>query len=231
MMDFYGNHFSKKQCESLAQRHIDKQLLAQEHELFQTKWFDYRGLHPTKATYLYAHLFKERYQRMYAKTNDVETAEFKQGFATEDFMLSSKQAITTGLWMGRQHADRLGIPYDKFIWYGMEARFEKLWTRIPNPCQMYSADLLETIQQRWELDVSEGLYHSIWEENPDTAIGRQYQHWCCKAIAVSKANKVSILANKIYLKKSIFEKIAQDYFSQQQLDDAKSFYHRYLAPS
>ena len=52
--DYFGSDLSVEDYERLRINHIQHSLALHEPALFDTKWFDYRFLHPTQATYLFA---------------------------------------------------------------------------------------------------------------------------------------------------------------------------------
>lgn len=67
---YYGEELSDSMCELLAHERIALSLLKREEKLSKTRWFDYRHLHPTKATYLYAWHFVNEVRKLYCRTRD-----------------------------------------------------------------------------------------------------------------------------------------------------------------
>jgi hypothetical protein len=67
---FYGKDLSVDVCDTLAISKISSKLLLNELDLFETKWIDYRHLHPTIATYLYAEHYVAGYRRAFSRYFD-----------------------------------------------------------------------------------------------------------------------------------------------------------------
>lgn len=72
---FPGDNLTPDQYDLLALQAIKEKYLNEEPELFDTKWFDYRHLHPTAATYLYAQHYILEYRKIYRKIKDVDRSE------------------------------------------------------------------------------------------------------------------------------------------------------------
>lgn len=175
---FYGYALDRAECEMKAIQYVDKKNYAfVEAGLFNTKWFDYRFMHPTLATYLFTHYYLEAYRSQIAARMDVGRAQFAQPIKNlrgEIFKADKREY--TALWKARQAADELGIPYDFYCYTLMRETGESLWTRIPRPQQMYSPNLKVKVTERW-VEESEAriiLAKDIYYQAP-AYCGAEYQ--------------------------------------------------------
>lgn len=101
----------------------------------QTKWFDYRRMHPTKSTYYLAHQYSKAYGNAIRVMKDGETGKYIKGYKGLDFM-STKEKLS--FWRLRQAIDKLGIRYDFYLRFVMNDCIEKGWKQPPRPCHMAS---------------------------------------------------------------------------------------------
>lgn len=144
---FYGHELTFLDAELLMLRHVPDSLIKKEAELMRVKWFDYRRLHPTKATYLLAHTYNKAYQNCMTVMRDRSGA-FMRGFKGMDFF-DSKEKLS--FWRLRQLIDSLGIRYDFFLRHAMNEHISAGWIRPPRPSQVGSnPDFVTNIMMAWE---------------------------------------------------------------------------------
>jgi hypothetical protein len=151
-----------------------------ENGLYRKKWFDYRLLHPTQATYQFAHDYKIVYRDYYRSNIDALVGEFVSVFNREDVFdieigsdeefrkkwkrdrrpaellkeqknLDKRKTMMAGLWQVRQVADMMGMPYPIFIRESMGETL-RCWRSkyIPKPSHLVRPFVLEKVQARWE---------------------------------------------------------------------------------
>ncbi|GAA0353159.1 hypothetical protein L9H26_19195 [Morganella psychrotolerans] len=115
-----------------------------EAELFHSKWFDYRHLHPMDATILFAEAYKKEYAAIMGShgREDYRKAPFKTGLKRVPFIRLSKTNITS-LWKARQKADELGVEYGYFISSILSIAAKREWRELPRPQHLWQDDLLE----------------------------------------------------------------------------------------
>lgn len=174
--DFKGSKLSDTECDELALNRVSLSLLKKESTLSTTAWYDYRMMHPTLRTYLFAHYYEEAYRFMLRLHVDYKQAEgdSPRSFLPKNDPLGKsasarKREIKSGVaqsfrnctmvWKARQKADELGIPYEMFCMSGMKAAIGRIWQRTPNPSQLYSEKILEEIINRW-LEVATQKMHT-----------------------------------------------------------------------
>jgi hypothetical protein len=144
---FYGHDLGLLHAELLAIQHIPAALLKKEAALYRTKWFDYRRMHPTKATYLLAQCYNRAYQDCMSVMRD-RSGKFMRGFKGMDFMESRERL---SFWRLRQLIDSLGIRYDFFLRHAMNWHIEAGWLQPPRPSHLGSnQDMITDVMMAWE---------------------------------------------------------------------------------
>lgn len=126
----------------LAQRRMDEndqakhcihsKYLLIEPELQETKWFAYRFMSPFQATRAFALAYDKHYKRAFArhfdrsvKVRPVNWAEF-----------GTPCQLMTQLWVARQNADRLCMPYDDYLEFFDEFTMRRPRKQLPRPNQI-----------------------------------------------------------------------------------------------
>jgi len=146
---FYGSALDPQSCEVLAIAKIDRKLLAGETRLYKYKWFDYRPLHPTLATYLLAHHYNRAYGDMMGQCFD-HGKRFMVAFKGKDVMACRE---VKSFWKLRQRIDELGIRYEFFMREAMNWCTDNGWKQPPRPAHLASMDdMIIEITNRWEME-------------------------------------------------------------------------------
>lgn len=114
--NFFGGNLGFLNYEILTIQHISYKEARIESGLMATKWFDYRRLHPMQATYYFVKCYNDAYRDFYRKAINADAAPFVRGIKDHDF-LNAKEKMT--FWRLRQNCDRVGLPYDFFLRFGM----------------------------------------------------------------------------------------------------------------
>ena len=145
---FYGHDLEFLRAEQLAIQHIPASILKNEAALMKVKWFDYRRMHPTKSTYLFAHQYSKAYSNAICVMKDGESGKYMKGFKGMDFMASREKL---SFWRLRQHIDSLGIRYDFFLRHAMNHCISNGWLQPPRPSHIKSDDELNVaVLLAWE---------------------------------------------------------------------------------
>lgn len=146
---FFGAALDLQSCDVLAIAKIDRKLLAADTRLYKYKWFDYRPMHPTLATYLLAHHFNRAYGDMMGQCYDV-SKRFMVSFKGKDVMACRE---VKSFWKLRQRIDELGIRYDFFCREAMNWCCDNGWKQPPRPAHVASNDeMIVHITNLWELE-------------------------------------------------------------------------------
>lgn len=78
---YFGSNLKTSEYDRLALKVIPKNLMKEEKLLYDTKWFDYCGMHPTEATFLFASHYVNQYRLSYQKNRDVNFGQIVMPFA------------------------------------------------------------------------------------------------------------------------------------------------------
>ncbi|RRF43405.1 hypothetical protein EAO12_29065 [Klebsiella pneumoniae] len=87
-----------------------------ETELFATKWFDYRNMHPLVATCLFSEIYKIEYARIMLThgRDDFQRAPYRTGLKARR-LSGSRNGGKTSLWRARQFVDKYCCSYEYYI--------------------------------------------------------------------------------------------------------------------
>jgi hypothetical protein len=230
--EYYGSDFDILDFEKLAVNTFDEDVLQKELGLFKTKWFSYRHLHPTNATYLYGHHYLAEFRKTYRKCFDNNRGKYihwAKGGSVNKKVDPIKASQGIGIWKGRQAADSIGAPYDFYIRSAFDVLIEEnIWKHIPRPVHFYSEELKEIIAMMWQetldADIKEPqISHlsddNIFAQNLKLEIG----FWLCERIK-RKLNPIYALANFIFERQLITEQQALQFFNQDDITKAYKFF-------
>ena len=124
-----------------ARRCIQSKYLSLEQELQETKWFAYRFMSPLQATRKFALAYQKFYDRAFAahfnrnaKPRAVNWAEFGKPCRS-----------MTQLWIGRQNADRLGVPYESYLEFFEDFNTRRPRKHLPRPNQIEGSKAAKAI--------------------------------------------------------------------------------------
>lgn len=144
-VEYFGQHLDARHCDALALK-IHPTHREGEADLVHSRWFDYGRLHPVKATYLFAHHYKEQTRKFYETCIDVESADEARAFAPDDIFYSRD---LTAMWLARREADRNGLPYEFVMEIAQKRFLEKLFHRFPRPNQLYAEEFVLDLNDAW----------------------------------------------------------------------------------
>lgn len=154
--EFYGHGLSKIELESRALT-IDPAHRERESDYLDTRWFDYHAMHPTEATYLFAHHYREQSRAYHEKYVDLRTADQHRAFAPNDIFMSRDK---TAMWIARGTADSLGIPYDFMMRFSGQRAYQQLYRGFPRPNQLYSEEFLIDLKEAWRERLTVSMVYS-----------------------------------------------------------------------
>lgn len=150
-------YFESSEYDALAASKLKPADMKIEAELYTTKWFEYRVLHPVQATYLFAEAYIKAARNLYCKTKDMDAGKYIKPFAGKDLFVDQpitgsrnpnvKPAVFKAIWRARQQADSMGIPYDFYCEAVMHFALKQSWHRIPLAQQLYSKKAETTDRQ------------------------------------------------------------------------------------
>lgn len=167
-----GSEWSNLECDALALRFIPIKLLAEEAELNNTKFWDYRFMHPTQATQLYAQCYAAALKRAVSRRTDLWIGLNMKGLKKACIFELDARSIT-GFWKGRQMADRIGCPYDFYCEHAMLFADKARMHFLPSSSQMYTRtvperleglpSLVEYVVERWVARIAHSTFYATHE--------------------------------------------------------------------
>lgn len=175
--EFEGAYIRPEEGDHLALRVIPPALLEGEADLFGSKWFDYRRLHPTQATFLFMHLYRKAYRRVMARREDYRQVELLRGMKVGNPFDPSRKE-TPAFWKARRLADVAGIPYENFCYLALDYGERSCWEHLPRPGQFEKPELFEAIVAGWQAESGAFIHVPV---DPIYLA----KHWVGSAIQVS----------------------------------------------
>ena len=134
--EYVGSFKSSEQYSLNVLLSIDAKLTHGESDLFVTKWWDYKRLHPMDATFIFAHYYAEQMKTEMNRRKGHNRRGYYKALKSPSLLKCSKKEIT-GIWKARQKADELGIPYDFYCAAATKYADKFKWKHLPRPWQMY----------------------------------------------------------------------------------------------
>jgi hypothetical protein len=108
--------------------------LIQEIELTPIKWPAYRFMSPLKATETFSNAYNEAFRDYIRRNYDIDEA--KNTRAGKKLDWSSNNKHLTQMWVARQHADLLGMPYDLYLEFVFDFASRRERKKPPSPNQL-----------------------------------------------------------------------------------------------
>lgn len=143
--EYFGRSLSKDECWPL-ELSVHEQHRTDEAALCASRWFDYRQLLPSQATYLFAAQYRYEYIEAYKRVKDIRTADTVSAFSPDDIF---KSTDLTALWLARREADAIGCKYDFYLRLAFERFADRGWKNLPRPNQLYSEELSQDVKNAW----------------------------------------------------------------------------------
>lgn len=145
---------SKRDYWLLEMNHIHAAHRADETEVQSKRWFDYRRMTGAEATYLFAEHYRHQYLESYKQTKDIRTVDSIAPFAPADIFESND---LTSMWLARQAADSICCKYGFYLHHVFNVFTTRGWQNLPRPNQIYSEELVMSVNTAWQKRCSEIL--------------------------------------------------------------------------
>jgi len=218
--EYHGSSLTWDDYEMLALARISEPHRRDETALFQTKWFDYRHLHPVAATYMYADRYAQAVRDIFAQTKDRDEALAVVPFAPSDVFQCNE---LIGFWLARQALDRLGIRYEFALRFAMNRFALRGWSYFPRPNQLYTEELLLDTRDAWNKECAHSLQiakHHRFTAQHYIAHRDQidYQAWLVKQIQTREHPHRPI--SRLLSEKLISKNVINDVFGEKVLNKA-----------
>lgn len=156
MKDYFGHGLTPRENE------IRSYLVAPEHRqqeaaLVATRWFDYSMMHPTEATYFYAHCYKLQTAIYYETFIDARKVENVRAFTPDDVLMGNDK---TSMWLARCAADALGIHYPFVLQFAQHRSFDRTYQTFPRPNQLYGEEFEIDLLAAWQDSLARTITYS-----------------------------------------------------------------------
>lgn len=149
--NYYGSRLNQDHYEILTIQHIAPKERAGELDLMQSKWFDYRLMHPMQATYYFVQCYRKAYRDFMHRTMNFEAAPYAKAIKEQDFLLSRERMA---FWRLRRTVDKLGVRYDFFLHHAMSRLHIMIGSGkvyAPRPSHLdKDQELLEQVMLAWD---------------------------------------------------------------------------------
>lgn len=111
-----------------------------EADLYRTKWWDYRMLHPIEATEKFEEAYRHELKASRERVKSIEGSSYSRHLHYPHFLENSKQAIT-GMWNARRAVDAEGIPYRFYCRAAFRYAERRNYSFMPTPAQIVSTNI------------------------------------------------------------------------------------------
>ncbi len=134
-------------------RHIPLKQRQDEAELYQTKWWDYRPIHPAYATTLFAQAYGRAWRGAHDRRFGCEERWDLVSYPFIDRTWNpfiEAQPRARAYWKARRYCDEAGMPYE-FYCQQFFNKAEDYFEHLPRPQEMYRRDVIIPVLEDWEL--------------------------------------------------------------------------------
>lgn len=226
--EFFGSELPAKMLEVKGMK-IAPEHRANEASIRRTCWFDYRGLHPVTATYLFAHHYKQQTLKFYESVVDIRTVENARAFVPDDIFMSRD---ITSMWLARSFADEHGIPYPFLMQFAQTRYLARAQRQFPRPNQLYGEEMEIDVVAAWREQLSRQLTYSkqrrytmkYWKSRVEQA---QHVRFLETQVKSRPAPHHRLLA-RLLQEDLISLPIIKDAFSQEEADKAERYRAQFM---
>lgn len=159
--NFKGSDYSAVMADKFVRSAIDEEVVAKDVKLMDRKWWDYRTMHPTVATFYFFHLWKkiaQGYLAKYVSTRDAIQFQHKAPYMS---LPACKPASITAFWKARMAADAIGVPYEVYLRVAFQHFYDNYHSfasvanaggeqHMPYPVQLVSETIMQKAIEEWE---------------------------------------------------------------------------------
>lgn len=234
--------YQRQQMTARAIEFIQPKWFREEPDLYATKWWDYKRLHPVKATELFAEAYKTAHKEALKKRRDLYIGLNHTGLKQPKLFDNAKSVIT-GLWRARQTADRYGVDYLFYCSKAFAFAETMNFTYLPVPTQIYNEkrwtedapSMVEWILKDWRAVNSGAL------KTPDDAfyysdnyIGHAYQReYQRHLIGYTEHHpfRAMLLSDLVYERELLLESLAIKVYGEKELAKARYYADCASSPS
>ncbi|QND51680.1 hypothetical protein HB779_07030 [Phyllobacterium sp. 628] len=114
---------------------LNKKILSRELDLMITKWSDYQFLSPYEATKVFIIAYRHAFKSAVKTHRDINEAAKARGI--DSVAMRERSSEFTQMWVARQNADTVGLPYDIYLQFCFDFAMRKKRRRLPRPNQLF----------------------------------------------------------------------------------------------
>ena len=220
---FTGDNLTQNQYEVLALG-IDPTMRTGESDLYRSRWFDYADMHPSKATYLFAHLYALQVKKFYETCIDARRASEPLASAPID-VFTSKHA--TSFWNARRVCDAIGCPYDFALDLAQRRAIDRAMRVLPRPNQLCSEDFEIDLKDAWKEVVTRSLRYSShkrfrMENYTGTWVQRRHVESLLGQVKSRPVESHRGLLGRLISERTLGESVLDGHFSAALIKSAKN---------
>lgn len=228
--NYYGSRLNPDHYEILTIQHVPNKERKDESALMQSKWFDYRLMHPMQATYYFVQCYRNAYRDFMRRTMNHEAAPFAKAIKERDF-LDSREKLS--FWRLRQLVDKLGMRYDFFLHHAMSHMHKMIGSGkvyAPRPAHLGKDEvLMERVVMAWDdlcassMQVAQSVSYRVSEfDHPMSVHQRAHEQFVIAQLLRRKHPHFGLHA-ALYLYDVVSIEAALQAFDQQTVEQAVAF--------
>lgn len=147
-----------------------------EAKLYESKWFDYRRMHPMRATFELIEEYCQSHRRQYARRFDVHEA----AALNLNPMLEGRHKLEA-FWNARRKIDALGISYDYYCSTAADLA-ERCWSHLCRPEDLGNSFIVTRVGEEWKeytkvtfkFPKDPHFTWAHWKQTPDQLAWREF---------------------------------------------------------
>lgn len=204
----------------VAPEHKENELAA-----MQARWWDYRVLHPTESTYLFAHHYREACVEWHRRYIDEASAREEAKFFTPEDIFFSRDL--TSMWNARKAADLVGVPYPFVMEFASDRALTRGFSRMLRPNQFYGEEFELDLADAWALENERSLRTAVHPRfKASNFTGRplqiEYRAWLISKVQQRVAPRYRLIARLLHTDDLKLDWLA-DHFTHAELEQALAY--------
>jgi len=233
---------------------IQEKHLKREPKVMDSRWWDYRTLHPSQATELfsweYINAYKAQMRRrddLWSWPSDEQYVKWKHADLPDDVEIGFKNPKGTkpslfligkressdirrinAMWKARLASDALGIPYNIYCGSILHVTSSRDWTRLPQPGGMDKKDYQDIAKAVWvrkqKVDIQYATNPIYLAERYSGLLIQDQYNQYLLDQAAQREHVEMALMTMIYIKRQLPEELARDRFGSDSVRRASNFY-------
>jgi hypothetical protein len=223
MEAFTGDNLTPAELELRALR-VDPANRVGEASLAKTRWFDYRHMHPTTATYYFAHCYQKQTRRFYAETIDERLAPNIRAFQPQDIFMSRD---LTAMWHARRLCDTHGWPYTELLLFAQARFVARTQHQFPRPNQLYGEEIEIDMKPHWVAKVARQITHAesprfLASQFKGELVQAQHMRFLVEQVLARPAPRHRLLA-RLFKEDRLSPQLARTFFTEAEVQAAEQY--------